>query len=145
MIHEIFEKWNRIIVEIVSRSQSTSSDSRSMLSRDKRLPIENGMQPDYRKMFLGIKYSPLYDTKRSGSVPQAVGTGTSFARDEERMKDTIPMPTFARRPSTMSSSIPVEFQQNSMVGPQRQQISELQFDKFPTPSTFLFWKNISKF
>ena len=27
-----------------------------------------------------------------------------------------------------------------MVGQQRQQISELQFDKFPTPSSFLYWK-----
>ena len=52
----------------------------------------------------------------------------------------IPMPTFARRPSTMSSVIPVEFPQNSMVGQQRQQISELQFDKFPNPQPFLAWK-----
>ena len=29
---------------------------------------------------------------------------------------------------------------SSMVGQQRQQISELQFDKFPTPSPFLYWK-----
>ena len=27
-----------------------------------------------------------------------------------------------------------------MVGQQRQQISELPFDKFPTPSSFLCWK-----
>ena len=50
------------------------------------------------------------------------------------------MPTFARRPSAMSSLIPVEFQQNSMVGQQRQQISELHFDKFPNPQSFLVWK-----
>ena len=50
------------------------------------------------------------------------------------------MPTFARRPSTMSSVILVEFPQNSMVGQQRQQISELQFDKFPDPQSFLVWK-----
>ena len=50
------------------------------------------------------------------------------------------MQMFARRPSTMSSSIPVEIPQNSMVGQQRQQISELQFDKFPTPASFLGWK-----
>ena len=41
------------------------------------------------------------------------------------------MPTFAGRPSTRISSIPVEFPQSSMVGQQRQQMSELQFDKFP--------------
>ena len=50
------------------------------------------------------------------------------------------MPTFARRPSTMISSFPVDILQNSMVGQQRQQISELQFDKYPTPSSFLCWK-----
>ena len=44
----------------------------------------------------------------------------------------------------MSSSFPVDIPQNSMVGQQRQQISELQFDKFPTPSSFLCWKKRSK-
>ena len=53
---------------------------------------------------------------------------------------TIPMPTFARRPSTTSSLFSVDFPQISMVGQQRQQISELQFDKIFTPSTFLCWK-----
>ena len=50
------------------------------------------------------------------------------------------MPTFAGRPSTMSSLIPTEFLQNSMVGQQRQQISELQFDKFFNPQSILVWK-----
>ena len=54
--------------------------------------------------------------------------------------NTMPMPTFARRSSTMSSSIPVEIPQNSMVGQQRQQISELQFDKFLIPQSFSCWK-----
>ena len=39
------------------------------------------------------------------------------------------MLTFAGRPSTLSSTILVEFPQNSMVGQQRQQISELRVDK----------------
>ena len=43
----------------------------------------------------------------------------------------------ARRPSTMNSLFPLDNPQNSMVGQQRQQISELQFDNFLTPSTFL--------
>ena len=50
------------------------------------------------------------------------------------------MPMFARRPSTMSSSIPVEIPQNPMVGQQRQQISELQCGKFLTPHSFSCWK-----
>ena len=61
---------------------------------------------------------------------------TSYARDEERNGSTIPMPTFAGMPSTMSSTIHCEFPQNYMVGQQRQQISELQFEKFPNPQSF---------
>ena len=56
---------------------------------------------------------------------------------QERMKN---MPTFARRPPTMSSFVHVDIPQSSEVGQQRQQISELQFDKFPTPQSFLCWK-----
>ena len=40
----------------------------------------------------------------------------------------------------MSSTTPVELPQIYMVGQQRQQISELQFDKFPNPQSFLVWK-----
>ena len=36
--------------------------------------------------------------------------------------------------------LPVDIPQNFMVGQQRQQISELEFDKFHTPSTFPCWK-----
>ena len=75
-----------------------------------------------------------------GSVQQATGSGTLFARDDEQNRDTIPMPTFEGRLSTVSATIPVEFPQNSLVGPQKQQISGLQFDKFPDPQSFLVWK-----
>ena len=47
------------------------------------------------------------------------------------------MPMSARRPSTMNSFLAVEIQQNSMAVQQRLQISELQFDKFSTPSFFV--------
>ena len=50
------------------------------------------------------------------------------------------MPTFASRPLTTSSTILVELPQNYVVGQQREQISELQFDKFPAPASFLVWK-----
>ena len=40
----------------------------------------------------------------------------------------------------MSLLILVGIPQNLMVGQQRQQISELQFDKFPNPQSFLVWK-----
>ena len=76
----------------------------------------------------GIYYGVAHKTPReTESVPRAIGTGTSFAGDDDQNEGTIPIPTCARRPST-TRSFPVEIPQNSMVGQQRQQISELQFD-----------------
>ena len=46
------------------------------------------------------------------------------------------MPTFARRPVITSSTTSVELPENNMVGQQRQQISELQFNKLPNPQSF---------
>ena len=40
----------------------------------------------------------------------------------------------------MSSLIPVDIPQNSMVGQQRQQISELQVENFHNPQSFVCWK-----
>ena len=113
-----------------------------MLSRDKRLPLgtwnASGPQENvfgnqsstfdsFRNHYQGIHHSTT--PTAAGSVPVHVGAGTPVARDEDLNKGTIPMPTFARRPSTMSSLFPVDIPQNAMVGQQRQQISELQFDK----------------
>ena len=127
--------------------------SRSMLSRDERLPLDTGNQSGLQENVFGNQFStfdsprdhhqeihPCEPQRERGSVPQAAGSGTPFTRDDKQGKGTIPMPTCARRPSTMSSTIPVELPQNSMVGPQRQQISELQFEKFTTPRSFLVWK-----
>ena len=63
-----------------------------------------------------------------------------MAREDERIGNTIPMPTFATRPPTMCSFVPVDIPQSSMFGKQGQQISELQLDKISTPSTFSCWK-----
>ena len=40
----------------------------------------------------------------------------------------------------MNSFLPVEIPQSSMAGQQRLLISELQFDKFTTPSSSVYWK-----
>ena len=127
--------------------------SRSIVSRDKRLPLDtwntSGLQENVfgnqfptadssRNHFQGIHHSATPGA--TGSVPVHIGTGTIVAGDEDRIRGTISMPTFARRPLTTSSTIPVDIPQNSMVGQQRQKISELQFDKFPTPQSFLCWK-----
>ena len=61
-------------------------------------------------------------------------TGRSVAKRKEQTGNTIPIPFFARRPSTMNSFSP------AMVDQQRLHILELHFDKFPTLSTFSCWK-----
>ena len=50
------------------------------------------------------------------------------------------MSTFVTRPLTTSSPILMELPKNYMVGQRRQQISELQFDKFLDLQSFLVWK-----
>ena len=124
-----------------------------MLSLDKRLPLDTWNTSGVQENLLGDQFS-TFDSLRDhpqgfhrcahrrerGPVPQATGTGTLFARDDKQNRDTIPLPTFAGRPSTMSSVIPVEFPQNSMVGQQRQQIPELQLDKFLNAQSFLVWE-----
>ena len=74
------------------------------------------------------------------SVPRAMVTGTSLTRDDEQNQGTIPMPTFATKPLTASSTMPVELPQNYMVGQQRQQKSELQFDTFRNPQSYWVWQ-----
>ena len=84
----------------------------------------------------------LHSTTPSATVavPFHVCSGTRVERGEEQIGSKTTMPMSERRPSTMNSFLPLDNPQNSMVGHQRQQISELQFDKIPY-STFIFcWK-----
>ena len=83
--------------------------SRSMLSRDKRLPLDTwNMSGLQEKRFLVINFLHSVTPGAAGSVPVQIGTGTPVARDEDLKRGTIPMPTFARRPSTISSLFPVD-------------------------------------
>ena len=83
-------------------------------------------------------------TKRTRISSTSNRDGDSIRKRSRANEGHNSMPTFARRPMTMSSLFPVDIPQNSMVGQQRQQISELQFDKFPTPSSFLLEDPIHK-
>ena len=136
----------------VSSQPAMVPSSRSMLSRVKRLPLDTWSTSGLQEKVFGNLFT--FDSTRDysqrihlcapqrerESVQQVTGSRTSFARDDKQSKDTSPMPTFASRPSTISSTIRVGFLQNSLVGQRRQQISELQFDKIPTPQSFLVWK-----
>ena len=124
----------------------------SMLSRE-CLPLDTWNTSGPQEHVFGNQFSAVDSSRNhyhrihhsmtpgnTGSVPVHIDTKTPVARDEDQNRSTIPMPTVARWPSTISSLFQVDIPQKSTVGQQRQQISELQFDKFPTPSTFLCWK-----
>ena len=100
--------------------------SRALLSRDKRLPLDTweSIRSTVKRFWKSIFY--VWFTSRFSSKNFIYGT--------------IPMPTFASRPLTTSSTLPVELPQNNVVGQQRKQMSELQFDKFPAPASFMVWK-----
>ena len=115
--------------------------------------LAHGIHRDYRKTFLVINFLCLIHTEiilKEFTLADHKENEDQFHKLQDRelfsqemthkVETPIPMPTFARRPSAMSSTIPVEFPRTSMVGQQRQQISELKFDNFPNPQSFLVWK-----
>ena len=75
--------------------------------------------------------SSLLESKCYRWEPVQNSTGRPVAKSEEQFRGTIPLPSFARTPSTMNSFFPAEGPQNYLADQQRLQISELHFDKFP--------------
>ena len=114
--------------------------SSSMVSRDKRLPFETWNTSELQENVFGNSFLHMVRQEIILKEFIVVSHTKHQERYDEQSKGIIQIPMFARRPSTMSSSIPVEIPQNPMVGQQRQQISELRFDKFPTPHSFFCWK-----
>ena len=109
--------------------------SRALLSHDKRLPLDTWNQSGLQENVFRNEFS-TFDSPRDYS--QRIQSD-----DVQRNREgTIPMPTFARRPLNASSTIPVKLPQNYMVGQQRQQLSELQFDKFRNPQSFFSFGKI---
>ena len=131
--------------------------SRSLLSRDKRLPLDTWDQSGLQENVFGNQFSTFDSPKdypqrnqsddvqrNPDAAPEAGRTKTGHTSEDRQNQGTIPMPTFATRPLTTNSTIPVELLQIYMVAEQRQQMSELQFDRFPNPSSFWCGKQDSK-
>ena len=145
-LHEWFRRISRGGIELqwkishVPSQQAVIPSLPSMLSRDRRLPLDTWNLSEPQGNVWGNP-RPLFDSSQTlyqgilhattpsatGAVPVQVSTGQLVARGEERIGSTTTMPMSERRPSTMNSSLPVEIPQNSMAGQQRLQISELQF------------------
>ena len=135
MIQVNFKKWNRITAGDCLTFPVSLQRFQVLVTcwaATNACLLTHGKHRDYRESFLVINFLRL--------IHPEIGLETLFARNVKQNRGTIPTPTFAGRPSTMSSTIQVDFPQNFMVGQQRHQISELQFDKFSTPSTFSCWK-----
>ena len=122
-----------------------------MLSRDRRpldtwnLSVTEGNVLGNPRPTFDSSQTPdqgiLHATNQSvtGGIPVQRSTGRPVAKGEEQTGNTIPIPIFERRPSTMKYFSPAVIPQNSMAVQQRLQISELQFDKFHTISKFSCW------
>ena len=124
---------------VLSRDESLRSDTRNLSGTqgnvfgNPRAVIDSSQTPHH-----GILHSS--NQSATGGIPVQRSTGRPVAKGEEPIGSTVPMQSFARRPSTINSFSPAEMPQNSMADQQRLQISELHFDKFSTPSTFSCWK-----
>ena len=99
--------------------------SRALLSRDKRLPLDTWSQFGFQENVFGNLCSacdsPRDHPRRIQSddvhrnreaVPEAERTKASHTSEDRQNQGTIPMPTFAPRPWTTSSTMPVEKPQN---------------------------------
>ena len=154
----------------VSSQHAMIPSSRSILSRDKRLSLDTWNSSGLQEKVFGNQFSTFDsstdhpqriqsdDVQREllprnpsqgihCAIPRATDlvlevrrSKTMHTSDDRQNQGTIPMSTFATRPLTMSSTIPMELPQKYMVGQQRQQISELQLEKFPNPQSFSVWK-----
>ena len=78
----------------------------------------------------------------AGRIPERTSTGQPVPEDGDGGKGAIPNPRFLRSSSTGNSFDPMKGRNltNYGVDRQRLQISELYFDKFPTPQTLSCWK-----
>ena len=91
-----------------------------------------------KKFLQVVRFSA--EKSRSSTFESSASGENKVTSEDGQNYGTIPMPTFASRPLTITSKHPVDIPQNYLVGQQRQQISELQFDRFLNPSSFLVWK-----
>ena len=76
-------------------------------------------------------------------TPVLTSTGQPVTCGERQIPDTVLTPRFQPGPSAGNSFDPKEgrFPKDYGADQQRLQISDLHFEKFPTPTTFACWKN----
>ena len=101
----------------VSSHPAIIPSSRSMLSRDKRLPLNTWNSSGLQENVFGNQFSTFHSPrdhpqriqsddvlKERGVVPGDGRTEAIRTSDDGQNQGTIPMPTFATRPLSMSST-----------------------------------------
>ena len=158
---EFYERFRRISkaewyksgrLSHVSSQPVMIPSSRALLSRDKRLPLDIWNQSGFQEDVFGNQFSTLDsprdhpqrtqsdDVQRNReAVPEAGRTKTIHTGEDRLNHGTIPMPTFAPKPLTTSSTVPMEVPQNYVVGQQRQQYLERIFQNLRRWTRRLAW------
>ena len=122
------------------------------LAATKDCRLTHGINLEYKKTFFGNQFS-TFDSPRDfpqrissenvrrnrEAIPHQPKGKASLTSEDGQNYGTIPMPTFASRPLTASSTMPMTATR-IMWSEQIQQMPELQFDKFLTPASFSVWK-----
>ena len=130
--------------EVFLRFQSTSK----ACAMTNACLLAHGMRLDLRKTLIVHQLSTLdslrnhYQGIHHSTTPSATGsvTGRLVARDEEQIKGTNSNSDICKKAVDHEFLKTGGYSADFYGGQKRQQMSELQFDKFPTHSTFLCWK-----
>ena len=140
--HDFESNYGGIFSHVPSQPAVVPSPC-GMLSRDQSLrPDTWNLLGTSRNVFESIHTNRfIIDTLSRNSSLHENKCHRCNPNASKRIGSSTPMPMTAGRPSTINSFLPAEIPQNSLAAQQRLQISELQFDKFPSLSSFsCCWK-----
>ena len=115
-------EWNHSgKISHVSSQLARIPSPRAMPSCDRRLPLDTWHRSGSQENVFANPRSTLESSQTphrgihhfatssaAGEAPAFISTKRLVAREEERIGNAIPMPTFARRPPTMNAFVPVD-------------------------------------
>ena len=120
---------------MLSRDRSLRSDTWNLLGTSGNVfDSPRAVIDSSSALYQGVL--PSLNQSATGGNPVRERKEKPFSGCEERNRKTIPTPRFTKRPSTLNSFVLAEgaYPQKYMADQSKQQISELQFDKFLTPT-----------
>ena len=136
----------------VSSQPAMILSSRSLLSRDQRLPFDTWNQSGLQENVFGKQFS-TFDSPRNHSqriqsddvqrnreaVPADGRTKTIHTSEDRQNQGTTPMPTFATKPLTTSSTIPAELPAELHDRTAKTANIGIAIRQIPNTTSFLVW------